>query len=849
MATRDKAAGSTTTIRTLSNTAAWVGGVVPISGDDARWISTSSSGAHTGSITCDRVIIEGAAGTITYTTGTITFVSTGDFFRSINSNNITFTLQGGTLALGGANRDCRLYTSAGAYTLQLTGANSITGTAASVINVINHLGTGTAANAYITVGNTQSGFVGTVRLTALSGIFTEATSSATSGFNAATIICDGAGWLIGPASSNAFIGGSGRTLTINEDGRIGWPSRSLTALSNVQLAGTATRTLEVLGNTTMSGTVTGTAGVTVAGATQYTYLYFSGISSGLTGALVITQGDLWLAAASRYAPTSIDLGTLARIQYPLETADSTFATPLSGTGTVCIGGNFAGSGVTFPASPASGNIDAFAGTVQARAVTSATTSTSKIRILELPGGLSWAAFASVASPDMTALITYTGSGHTKATTVTLDSEGSANTAALTAGTYSLLSSGSGPIVLSGAVQRTNSNAGVTPLVTSARMSLTLGGTNTGENTLSGNISEVGTNSAILGLTKVDAGRWVLSGANSSHTGIHTVSAGTLSAQSAKALGSATSAGGVTISGTGVLELAGGITLNKSSTAFTIHQTSPITSVGDNTVQTAGITLGGTTTFEVTTGNRLAIANSGAIGDGSSTFGLTKTGDGELALAAFANTYDGAVTVTAGTLAIGSVGALGTGVATVQLTGNLKYTGAAGSLSRATQLNGSAPSLEASGSGALTVSTLSSSTSTKTLTLKGTSTGANTITSTLADNSGVLSLAKEDAGKWVVGSRTYTGTTAVNAGTLRCESANSETTTGAVTIGASGTVELVTNTLASTGATSGEVLGTSNVTVNGGNIKTRGGNTQQGQVRYGGNLTFGAGSTLYIGAAA
>jgi hypothetical protein len=71
----------------------------------------------------------------------------------------------------------------------------------------------------------------------------------------------------------------------------------------------------------------------------------------------------------------------------------------------------------------------------------------------------------------------------------------------------------------------------------------------------------------------------------------------------------------------------------------------------------------------------------------------------------------------------------------------------------------------------------------------------------------------------------------------------------VTIGASGTVELITDTLASSGATAGEVLGTGNVTCNGGTIKTRGGTTQKGQVRYGGNLTFGSGSTLYIGAAA
>ena len=376
--------------------------------------------------------------------------------------------------------------------------------------------------------------------------------------------------------------------------------------------------------------------------------------------------------------------------------------------------------------------------------------------------------------------------------------------------------------------------------------LRLTGTNDAT-TLSGNILAEST-TGNLEIEKLGAGQWTLSG-NNAFQGKVTSSAGTLVATSNTALGAAASAAGVTIGGTGVIVLSGNITINKSSTTFTIHGNNPIQSVGDNTVQTAGITLGGTTTFEVTTGNRLAISNSGAITDGASTFGVTKTGDGELALAAFANTYDGAITVTAGTLAIGSVGALGTGVATVQVTGNLKYTGTGETLSRATQLNGSAPSFEASGSGALTVSNLSTSVSTKTLTLKGSNASANTITSSLTDNSGILSLAKEGAGTWVVTTRTYSGTTAVNAGTLRCEATNSATTTGAVTIGASGTVELVTNTLASSGAGNGEVLGTGNVTCNGGIIKTRGGTTQKGQVRYGGNLTFGAGSSLYIGAAA
>lgn len=360
--------------------------------------------------------------------------------------------------------------------------------------------------------------------------------------------------------------------------------------------------------------------------------------------------------------------------------------------------------------------------------------------------------------------------------------------------------------------------------------------------LTGNFT---TGAGTTGLQKDQSGTWTISG-NNTYTGSNVFVAGKVSAQSNTALGAATSAGGVTISGTGALELSGGITLDKSSTPFTIHQTSPIVSVGDNTVRTAGVTLGGTTTFEVTTGNRLAISNTGAITDGASTFGITKTGDGELALAAFTNTYDGAVAVSAGTLAIGSQGALGNG--NVTLTGTLKYTGTGETYSRSTFLSGAAPSLEAAGSGAITVTNLSQDSTTKTLTLKGANTGANTVTVALSDSSNPLSLAKSGAGKWVTtGALSYSGSTTVSDGTLRVQTANSNTTSGAVTIGANGAVELVTDTLASTGG--GAVLGSSHVAVNGGIIKTRGGTTQKGQVRYGGNLTFGAGSTLYIGAAA
>jgi autotransporter-associated beta strand protein len=386
----------------------------------------------------------------------------------------------------------------------------------------------------------------------------------------------------------------------------------------------------------------------------------------------------------------------------------------------------------------------------------------------------------------------------------------------------------------------------------------LGGSNTGDNTLSGDISEAG-GTATLGITKQDAGRWVLSGANSSHTGIHTISAGTLSAQSEKALGSATSAGGVTISGSGQLELADGITLNKSVTDFTLsNATNPVQTAGTSTLQTKQVTLSVTPTFTVPSGRKLTLSPQGA-GVITGANGITKAGDGELELTAKANTFNGTVTVSAGTLTVGSVGnatpspvaaAWGQASSAVLVSGTLKYNGGAGSSNRAVQMTGSAPAIEASGSGALTLSNVTQDTTAKTMTLRGTNTDANTVTNAIADNSGAVSLAKLDGGKWVLsGTLSYTGTTTVSGGTLRVETANSNTTSGAVTIGSSGTVELITDTLASSGATAGEVLGTGNVTVNGGTIKTRGGTTQKGQVRYGGNLTFGSGSTLYIGAAA
>lgn len=375
----------------------------------------------------------------------------------------------------------------------------------------------------------------------------------------------------------------------------------------------------------------------------------------------------------------------------------------------------------------------------------------------------------------------------------------------------------------------------------ASFTLSLSGTNTAS-TYSGDILHVD-GSGTLSVQKDGTGTWAVSG-NNTYTGSSSLIAGKLSAQSNTALGAAT--GGVSVSGTAILELVGGLTLNKSSAAFTLHANDPIRSVGDNTVQTGGITLGGTTTFDVTTGTRLAIVNSGAITDGASTFGITKTGAGELALGAFANTYDGTVTVSAGTLAVGSQGSLGTGAGAVQVTATLKYTGAATTFTRELSLLGTSPSLEATdNSGAWTVSSLTHDATSKTITLKGTSAHTNAVSASITSDTGIL---KTGTGRWhLTGALSYSGTTNVSQGLLEVDATDGNSVTNAVSVASGATLQLRTDADPAV-AGAGRVLGTSNVVVNG-TLRTSAVGAQRGRMRYGGDLTFNSGAVVYPGAAA
>ncbi len=178
---------------------------------------------------------------------------------------------------------------------------------------------------------------------------------------------------------------------------------------------------------------------------------------------------------------------------------------------------------------------------------------------------------------------------------------------------------------------------------------------------------------------------------------------------------------------------------------------------------------------------------GVIRNSSGTAGITKTGVGTLNLSG-ANTYNGAVTVSQGTLSVGFlanggvVSGLGasSNAATNLLLANgttLQYTGGAISTDRSFTINGTTAgdgaSLDASGSAAVNFTNTATpaygtTAQTRTLTLTGTNTGNNILAANIADNSGAaVSLTKTGAGLWVLSGTTssYTGPTTITAGTL------------------------------------------------------------------------------------
>jgi fibronectin-binding autotransporter adhesin len=162
--------------------------------------------------------------------------------------------------------------------------------------------------------------------------------------------------------------------------------------------------------------------------------------------------------------------------------------------------------------------------------------------------------------------------------------------------------------------------------------LTLGGNNTGNNTVAGVIQN--NTGGTISLTKADSGLWILSG-NNTYGGNTTINGGTVVADNAGALGSA---GNITFGGGILRYTANSSTADWSSRIKNSTQKIVLDTNGQN----------------VTLGNAI---------DSTNTNGLTKNGAGALTLSGN-NSYTGSTVFNAGQLNLNHANALGLGNSTV-----------------------------------------------------------------------------------------------------------------------------------------------------------------------------------------
>jgi autotransporter-associated beta strand protein len=286
-----------------------------------------------------------------------------------------------------------------------------------------------------------------------------------------------------------------------------------------------------------------------------------------------------------------------------------------------------------------------------------------------------------------------------------------------------------------------------------------------------NTTYAGAMSGTGGLTKAGSGTLILSGTNG-YTGATTVNAGTLQLSGGSALADSSN---LVVNG-GVFDLAG---FNETVGTVTL-QSGTISNSG------AAATLTGTS-YDVQSGTVSAVLGGAGVA-------LTKSTAGSVTLSG-TNTYTGATTINAGVLEAGSLanGGTSSGIgASTNAAGNLvfnggtlKYTGGAQSTDRNWTVGTGGATWDASGSGALTLAGATATLSgagTRTVTLAGTNTGANTLAAALGDNGGATSLVKNGAGTWwLTGANSYSGTTTINAGILHIGGATALGGAGGVTV--------------------------------------------------------------------
>jgi len=307
---------------------------------------------------------------------------------------------------------------------------------------------------------------------------------------------------------------------------------------------------------------------------------------------------------------------------------------------------------------------------------------------------------------------------------------------------------------------------------SGSTTLTLNGTNTGGNVVTGVISD-GLGGGNLALTKAAAGTWVLSGANT-YTGLTSVNGGILKFSKTASLYNGVSGGWTA----GNIVVAAGGTVAFNVGGIGEFATGDVTTLLTNLtagISGNGLQAGSAIGFDTTnaSGGTFTVADliADSTGTGAGSLGVSKLGTNTLVLSN-TNTYTGVTTVNGGSLSVATIGNGGVAGNLGQATnaaanlvisgGTLLYTGATDSSDRNFTL--------ATG----TTSTISVATGATNLTLAGGS----------AATTGILT--KAGAGTLTLtGSNLNTGGTNINGGTLVIGTTNPLLTTAAVTMNSAG----------------------------------------------------------------
>lgn len=352
---------------------------------------------------------------------------------------------------------------------------------------------------------------------------------ATSGNNAYTVSLNGdqsAGTLIFQGTGAITLGATVGAQTINlGTGGISVPNLAYTGVNNaanpvinanLNLQGDQAFSI-LRGTFTVNGVISGTGNLTVSG--NGTPKTFNGANT-YTGTTSINNTPLILGGTAGSLGTGdvILVGTFSGLLFN-QSADITFANNISGAGT--------SSSVTK---------QGFATTLTLTGTNTYTNATlirgnGAIRVASIATNLGAGAIK-LGNTNEAGTLIYNGAGETTAKTFQLSGSTGGGT---------IQNSGTGALVV------TN---GITGVTSSGARTLTLRGANTDNNTIGAITNGTATT---LAVTKNDAGKWILSGANS-YNGATSVTAGTLlvNGDNSAATGAVSVASGATLGGGGTI---------------------------------------------------------------------------------------------------------------------------------------------------------------------------------------------------------------------------------------------------------------------------------------------------------